>query len=147
MWITVYTDASWKPNQNIGGWGMWARSDFGLIKKKGRFPKWVKCSNTGEMTAVFLAVKEIAAIWTKHNIDGILVCTDSATAISYLKFDKDFKKENYNRKDWLFIREKLYQILDSHSIKIKFRHVKGHQSSSTKQGWLNNMVDGFSREI
>lgn len=145
MWVTIYTDASWFPEQNKGGWGFWAKSDKGRLTQHGELPKWVVCNNSAEMAAILIGIAEVLETWT-NDVDGILVCTDSLTAIHYLKYRPDGVDE-LNRNDWLEIRKRLHGLLDTQRVKIKMRHVKGHQKSKTTQAWLNNKVDEFTRKF
>lgn len=142
MWVTLYTDASWFPETCRGGWGFWAKSNLGRVTKHGKLPNWVKCNNAAEMAAILIGVETIFSTW--DNVEGILVCTDSTTAQSYLKY-RPAGVTDLKRKDWLGIRTKLYQALDEKGCKLKIRHVKGHQANTTKASWLNNKVDEFTR--
>lgn len=144
MWVTIYTDASWMPDKKEGGWGFWAKSNLGRITKHGKLPKWVTCNNTAEMAAIITGVEEVFKEWGSE-VSGILICTDSEVSMVYLKYRPN-GTDSLKRKDWLPIREGLYKLLDDHKCKMKIRHVKGHQSANTKQAWLNNKVDQFTRK-
>lgn len=146
MWVTIYTDASWFPETKEGGWGFWAKSDRGRITKHGKLPKWVKCSNSAEIAAILIGVVEIFETWRNEEIKGVLVCTDSQVAMHYLKYRPN-GVEGLKRNDWLKIRAILYELLDSQDCLIKIRHVKGHQKTNTRQAWLNNKVDEFTRKF
>lgn len=146
MWVTIYTDASWFPEAAEGGWGFWAKSNIGRITNHGKLPGWVKCSNSAEIAAILIGVIEVFEKWPEEDIAGILICTDSQVAMHYLRYRPDGVK-GLKRKDWLKIRDLLYELLDSQQCKIKIRHVKGHQKVRTKQAWLNNKVDEFTRKF
>lgn len=145
MWVTIYTDASWFPEAEEGGWGFWAKSDKGRITNHGKLPPWVSCSNAAEIAAILIAVVEVFEAWPDE-ITGILVCTDSQVAMHYLRYRPN-GTDSLKRDDWLEIRGLLYELLDSQEVKIKIRHVKGHQRSRTTQAWLNNKVDEFTRKF
>lgn len=143
MWVTLYTDASWEPEEGVGGWGIWARCEKGRLTDHGKCPKWVDCNNSAEIAAIVIGVFRVFEEW--DDVEGILVCTDSTTAMQYLKFRPNGTK-SLKRKKWLKVRRIVHDLLDLKDCKIKIRHVKGHQSSKTVQGWLNNKVDHFSRK-
>lgn len=145
MWVTIYTDASWFPETKEGGWGFWAKSSKGRITNHGKLPEWVNCSNSAEIAAILIGVIEVFEAWPDE-ITGVLVCTDSQVAMHYLRFRPN-GVDGLKRNDWLKIRELLYELLDSQDVKIKIRHVKGHQKSRTTQAWLNNKVDEFTRKF
>lgn len=145
MWVTIYTDASWFPELKEGGWGYWTKSNKGRITNHGKLPDWVTCSNSAEIAAILIGVIEAFETWP-NEITGILICTDSQVAMQYLKYRPDGIK-TLKRADWLEIRKLLYELLDSHGVLIKIRHVKGHQRARTTEAWLNNKVDEFTRKF
>jgi ribonuclease HI len=148
MWVTLYTDASWYPDEDepSGGWGFWAKSSEGRITLSGSCPGWVGCNNSAEIAAVVIGIQTIFETWN-NDIEGILVCTDSTVALEYLRFRPNGTK-TLKRKDWLKIRKHVHKLLDEKECKVKFRHVKGHQSKNrSTPAWLNNKVDEFSRKF
>lgn len=144
MWVTCYTDASWHPDNKVGGWAYALVSNRGRHSKSGRCPKWVKCSNTAEFSAIVAGIYRALREW--DDVEGVSIHTDSQIAITYLRFYPYGVPENLKRKDWLGLRRKLWEIIEEHAIKVKFTHVKGHQRNCTVKAYMNNKVDDMSRK-
>src|SRR5438309_4046837 len=88
MWVTAYTDASYRPisrerrraeraagiPSHPGGWAVWVRSDLGRIVRNGPCPDFVHDSNSAELYAVYMAVKLTIETWgdgrDSHGSDG-----------------------------------------------------------------------------
>lgn len=144
MWVTCYTDASWSPTTLKGGWAYSLVSDLGRLAKSGRCPAWVKCSNTAEFSAIVAGIYRALRAW--DDVEGVSIHTDSDAAIRYFRFYPTGVPGNLRRDDWLVLRGKLYEILESHECLVKFSHVKGHQRSwVSKRAYMNNNVDDMSR--
>lgn len=143
MWVTCYTDASWSPETCSGGWAYSLTSDQGRCAKSGPCPPWVTCNNTAEFAAIVAGIYRAVREW--EGVEGVSVRTDSAVAITYLRFYPGKVPITLHRVDWLVIRDKLHRILRKYSCKVKLTHVKGHQSSRTRPAYMNNKVDDLSR--
>lgn len=94
------------------------------------------------MSAILLGVEKTLKSWT--GVEGVLINTDSQTAISYLKFNTDASV--LKRQDWLSFRKGLYDLLDAHACKIRFKFVQGHQRPFDVRAYLNGQVDLLAKE-
>jgi ribonuclease HI len=135
MWVTCYTDASWRNNQ--GALAYWLRSSHGRIVEALACPPEVVCNHTAEFSAILAGVERALQAW--NDVEGIQVNTDSQTAIQYLQYYA--KLGGLKRTDWLAFRRRLYETLDRRSCKIQFKHVKGHQRPTHVRAYINNRVD------
>lgn len=138
MWVTCYTDASWKAGR--GALAYWLRSNHGRVVESLTCPPEAVCSNTAEFAAIIAGVERALREWT--DVDGIQINTDSQTAIQYLQFYAQL--DRLKRKEWLEFRQRLYRLLDSRNCKIQFKHVKGHQRPTHVRAYINNQVDDLA---
>jgi len=138
MWVTVYTDASWRIDR--GALAYWIKSNLGRIVEALPCPPEVVCNNTAEFAAILVGVQRTLAAW--NDVEGIQVNTDSQTAITYLKFGADLR--NLRRKDWLEYRAQLYEMLDRRNCKVQFKFVKGHQRPTHVRAYINDRVDALA---
>lgn len=60
MWVTLYTDASFRSQ---GGWGIWLRSELGRIVRSGECPKAVDDSAAAEMYAALKGIEICLENW------------------------------------------------------------------------------------
>jgi ribonuclease HI len=138
MWVTLYTDASY--NAEGGGWGIWAKSERGRIIESGRCPDTVTEAILAEMWAIVEGVQAIKQKWGE-GLTGIHVKTDCQGAVTALKY----RAKPCRRDDMRRIQERVRELL-APDTRIMVRWVKGHQENKSTQAWLNNRVDGLSRE-
>ena len=124
MWVTAYTDASYRPDTNTGSWAVWIRSVSGRVKESGICPKKVKDSFQAEYFSMLMGVKVALKSW--KNIEGILLVNDCQGAI------RSIWPWSPTQKTILWMREELDALRkDGHEIRTK--HVKGHQRKGTPQ--------------
>jgi ribonuclease HI len=135
MWVTCYTDASWRNDR--GALAYWLRSSHGRIVEALACPPEVVCNHTAEFSAILAGVARALQAW--NDVEGIQVNTDSQTAIQYLQYYA--KLGSLKRTDWLAFRKRLYETLDRRGCKIQFKHVKGHQRPTHVRAYINNRVD------
>lgn len=140
MWVTLYTDASWRSDR--GSLAYWIRSDKGRIVEALSCPSEVRCNNTAEFAAIVVGVQRTLSLW--DDVEGIQVNTDSQTAIAYLKFGVD--TQSLRRKDWLGYRTQLYEMLDQRNCKVQFKFVKGHQRPTQVRAYINDRVDSLASQ-
>lgn len=119
MWVTVYTDASWKHGK--AGWAVWCRSILGRIVATG----FLECVSNmeAETVAVRHAIKIVLTQWP--SVHGIQVNTDC------LEVEQ-------------IIQPELSQLLSGRHI--RFKHVKGHHNTGTTRSWINMRVDSLAKQ-
>jgi ribonuclease HI len=138
MWVTLYTDASFH-QEDGGSWACWLRSDLGRDISKGVCPPHVIDSNLAEMHAILEGITRARAIW--GNLVGILVKTDSQTAVDVLKY----RAPRPRRSDYAKIQKLVVEAL-APNIMIRVRWTPGHQRPNTTAAWINGRVDSLARE-
>jgi len=63
MWVTAYTDASFQPDVNRGGWAVWLRSERGRVIRSGQCPSTISDSMCAELYAIIMAIELTLAEW------------------------------------------------------------------------------------
>lgn len=139
MWTTLYTDASFYPDSKQGGWAIWARSELGRMIRSGSCPQYVVDSNDAELCAMYAGIYLVGKHWPQT--ERILICSDSTTALSLLKYRERSSREVPARLQGL-----VQGVCSQHGFKLVPRWVKGHSSANTIQAYLNNKCDEFARE-
>lgn len=140
---TVYTDAS--GNKKSWSWAFFARtcgryhSGSGTVGHRSRKNLKIAQSNSAEMYAIYMAVKEIINVWP--DVKGIFVNTDNKTCCFFFWPSRNNPGCVSSKKIYLMIQE----LLDGRWIRVKW--VKGHQKSKNIRAYLNNKVDGMARRV
>lgn len=130
-WATLYTDYS-----GLGGWAIWARSDYGRIVRNGSTD--IDDSSAGELFAILQGIIIIKSEW--REITGISVYTDSQVAVKIAKFNAPKPR----RDDLVDLQLQIRQALGECFIKCTW--VKGHQKQNTVKAYLNGQCDRLARE-
>jgi ribonuclease HI len=138
VWATLYCDASFSPNDG-GAWACWLRSDAGRDISKGICPPHIIDSNLAEMHAVLEGIVRARSIW--GNLAGILVKTDSQTAVNILKF----RAPKHRRRDYAALQTHVVSAL-APNVRIRMQWTPGHQHPDTTAAWINDRVDNLARD-
>ena len=138
MWVTLYTDASYHPEKKLGGWAIWLKSAQGRIVRYGRCPKEINGAMSAEIYAAYVGIHMALRDWT--DVEGILVNSDNQAVCRGLwEWSKPTADPIFNR-----IQLKIQQR--TKDIKIRTKHVKGHQYfQKDVRAYLNNRCDRLSR--
>lgn len=139
MWITIYCDASFRGEET--GWGCWIKSPTCRIVKSGT-STGPSCSASAEMLAALESIK-LALLNHEEKIEGILLNSDCLCVVENLNF-KNHQKTTKNTKIMEY-KTQILQLIQSRNIKIRTKHVKGHQKDKSIRTYLNNQVDKISR--
>lgn len=139
MWITIYTDASYKKGK--ASYAYWIKSNHGRIKRSGVIKGGAKDITYAEMYAIYKAVKHAAKSWTE--IEGVLLnCDNVAAGRSLWPWSKPFKHPELRT-----LQQKIVTFLSDRDYKIKFKHIKAHAGSKTNvRVWLNEWCDTNAKQ-
>lgn len=121
MRVTIISDASYCPNNRVGGYGFWAVSGRGSHAGEGMFKGSVPSAQNAEMMAIVNALHCSIGTGVAIAGDQVLVQTDCLNAITYFE-----RKSRRISADALVIVNALDALKAKHSLDIEFRHVKGH---------------------
>lgn len=138
MLVTINTDASWHPKENVAGFAFWAVCNDWKIQKCGGIRDQVFDSSEAEAKAILNAVF-VVLHQGKKNISRIIINTDSQAAINLFTFPKAKMNSSQFLIKHKHIRSK-FNVL-TNNIKIEFRHVKGHSGTDTARQWVNDWCD------
>lgn len=141
MRVTIISDASHCPVLNVGSYGFWAVSQRGSHGGggvlKGKLTDSLEC----EAKAIVNAMHCALYLGIAENGDEVLVQTDCLNAIQYL--DRQLKK--LRRKDVIQVVKSFEALKAEHSLKVEFRHVKGHSRVMDQRSKAQRMSDRRSR--
>jgi ribonuclease HI len=146
MWVTAYSDASFKHGK--GSWGIWLRSEQGRLVKAGTCPEWVDTNTTAEMCAGYVALFLAHRTWPK--MTHLCLNSDCQATVGYLatKCTQEPSRESMRR-----IQKLVRDFCAGHGrIYIRTKHVKGHMRGDDVRTYLNHQVDriagdGKSRRV
>ena len=141
MWVTAYCDASWSRRQR-GAWAVWLRSNAGRFVRHGLCPAYVTDSTAAELAAVFAAIHMSVSAWGDR-VTGVLVCSDCQSALELADVGRPLARNKALRR----LQERIRALVESTSIALRSRWVKGHQPSSAgTAAFLNNWCDRSARQ-
>jgi ribonuclease HI len=142
--VTIYSDASFCPNQKIMGWAFYSRCSSGKMKKYGLLNEKTNCSTTAEMEAILIAVKRTIRRWP--HLKGVFVNCDSLTSCELLWPSNLKETDHYNLPRAQKIKDEIISLLESKGMWLRVKHVKGHQVSDNVRSYLNNFCDKKAKE-
>lgn len=139
MWVTLYTDASVSPK--LSTWAIWARSEKGRIVEGGACPEHVTDSNVAELYAVQIGIETIVQQWSP--VTGIQINSDSLTVCNALYP----WSTTHNNLHIRAVQDKIREFLASKTIRVRLKHVKGHQRPDGVREYLNVRCDQIANQV
>ena len=138
VWLTGYSDASYSPKGNLGGWGVWVRDSSRRIHRAGPCPDWIVGSQDAELCGVWAAV-HTALTHLDHETANILVVkTDCQNVAKYFGWGSgNFPKDPNSFR----LVCQAFAMTHERGIRLVVTWVKGHQGTGTTKGYLNEQVD------
>lgn len=131
LWVTVYTDASFRLDTKWAAWAAWLRCSEGRCKKSFICPPEVTSAFQAEYYSILMG---ITLAVEKFKPQGILVCNDCDQAI---KATWPWNKAQDQVAEW---RKQIDEIREG-GIQIRTKFVKAHAGGGTIQSWLNEWCD------
>ena len=140
--IELFTDGSCSGNPGPGGWGVVVVDENKITKFSGR--ELSTTNNRMELQAAIEGIKK-----SSKNVE-ITLYTDSL----YLKNGITSWISNWKKKNWITSSKKPVKNKDqwieldklNSTYKIKWRWIKSHQESNSKESEFNNLADALARE-
>jgi ribonuclease HI len=139
MWVTAYTDASFRDGR--GSWAVWLRSGEGRIVQKGQCPPETDTSTGAELYAVWMAVKLATESWPQTA--GVFINADCQAVLKALwPWSKELSRQSLST-----LQKQIIDFTVQKNVKIRTKHVKGHQLSSNVRAYLNNRADALAKSV
>lgn len=141
MRVTIIADASFCPDTNVAGYGFWIASERGKQGGGGE----MKCRVDGNIAAEMQAV--VNALYIAHRLqlvqaaDEVLIQTDCMAAIDAF----EGKRRNLPAQEWEAVKV-LRRLRSDHSLRVVFRHVKGHTGKKEARFVTNHLCDKRAKE-
>jgi ribonuclease HI len=133
--VTINTDASYSHLNKTGGYGIWIKSNYFIIKNSGKFKGEITDANEAEIKAVINAFEILSR--NECKFDTVYVNCDNQVVRSIIrnkKVAKRFKVEG----------AMLLKYIQSYK-KVIAKDIKGHSSGKTPRDFVNNWCDNASR--
>lgn len=140
MHVTILADASHCPDTKAGGYGYWIASARGKKGGSGVLNGAITSSTLAEIMAIANAIYCAIKINLVQGNDVILVQTDCESAIFALTLKRKGSAEEKKVVEYI---QKMVKLL---SLKIEYKHVKGHTNSSEARFAANNACDRAARK-
>lgn len=140
VWVTCYTDASFRPKYGAG-WAVWLRSDAGRIVRSGPCPSYVSNASHAEMAAIFAGVYLAIRIWGSR-VRGIQIRSDSLEALGWADPESAISKQAPAAR----LQQRLREVLREHGVTVERRWVKGHRGCVDVAAYLNTQCDKLSKK-
>ncbi len=135
---TLYCDASWCPTFEVGGWGIYCRSDNGRFSSSGAIPDYCNDNNTAELAAIFAGLYKICKKWPLTAL--VYVRSDSTNALNFI-VAKDFCE----RSDVARLQDRIWKLKKDRNLILQMGWVKGHDHEKSVKSWCNMTVDRLAR--
>lgn len=135
LWVTVYTDASFKAETKRAAGAIWLKSSKGRYKEAFLCPPEVYNSFQAEYYSIFMGIRRAKE---KFEPEGVLVANDCVQAVRAVW---PWNTPSNQVKIW---REQIDEYR-SGGLEIRTKIVKGHQGGRTIQSWLNEWCDQASK--
>lgn len=143
MIVTINTDASWSPRFKSASYAFWIVSNSGKIAKSGIQKFSASNPDIAELRCIVNAMYSLSKSgW--EGITQVIINTDSLNSCHVLRKDSmATRKYRLNDSEYKGLRKKFFKIFDSfsNSAWVEFRHVKAHESTTTKRQWVNDWCD------
>lgn len=143
MNVTIIADASFCPEEHVGGYGYWIASHRGKLGGGGKIANGghVVTSTSAEMMAIANAMWHAVDNNLVQRADSVLIQTDCMAAI------QAFQMTRLHLVDQERAVVKYVQGLQQHlGLEIRYRHVKGHTSIDDARSITNRMCDKRAKE-
>lgn len=131
-YLTINTDASFFPNEKVGGYAFYIVCDFFKIKKSGVLKNPIN-SGEAERQSIANALYTLVYGCEKFEVDSIILNTDFKAII----------KEVKNPRDTVVLITNLIEKLKKKTKATNFeiRHVKAHSGISDARSFVNEWCD------
>lgn len=135
MLVTIYTDASYSPEEGKSAGAAWIRSDKGVLKL---LDNYIASSSThAEIIIAHRAIVKAHKEWS--NVSVVLVNTDS---LNMCHMTWPFHRARPKSKDIKKEVTAMTNFCRKRNIKMRFKHIKAHQKEDSGVGaFLNNWCD------
>lgn len=137
MLVTLYCDASWLPEHNVGGWAVWLRSEQGRVIRSGTTPDYCTMAFEAELAAVFAGIHLARRHW--NDTSKVIVCSDCEQAL-WLMTGRLSPSRYASSRLMSRIRK------ESKEIRLVPKWVKGHRVTGGTDAYLNRRVDQMARK-
>lgn len=138
--ITINTDASFHPEQKVGGYAFYIVCDLFKIQKGGAFKVNPKNPSDAELMCIANAIATLLAQKELPTANLIVINSDSLWAFEKISL----KSKNATGKIVAQLLKKLRQRMAFRGAvlpKFEFRHVKAHSGKNDARSWVNEWCD------
>lgn len=147
MRITLFSDAGLCPRTRVSSWGVWMRSERGIVRYGGIFKKPISPPNhspdviLAEVAAAINGVVVGISSGLIQKGDHVLIQTDNAQVGNVLTGWKPKGMASDRRAYYQQTSDTFAALLERHGFTHEWRHVKGHKGNSTPRNAVNTYAD------
>jgi len=136
-YLTINTDASFFPNEKVGGYAFYIVCDFFKIKKSGILKNPINSGNA-ERQAIANSLYLLLNSNNNFEVENIILNTDFKPIIKEIKNPRDVV---------LIIFKLIEQIKEKFNVKkFEFRHVKAHSYVKDSRSFVNEWCDAEAKK-
>ena len=129
MLVTITTDASFCPDNKVGGFAFWITSNINRVQVSGGFKDTIENSADAEFMCILNSLVTLIRL-NYPIITKVIVNTDCEAVIKQVKQNKTSKLVAYYK-----------ALIKKNKLTIEFRHVKAHTSKNDKRSYVNRWCD------
>lgn len=144
QFATMITDASHCPNTKAGGWASWTTRNGVRYKYCGALKGLYDSSNEAEFAAICNGLFMLLQNKVVRSGDTLLIQSDNTTALNWTGAERSGQMPVYEgmtakARD---LRMRFRELVNDNNLRIRARHVKGHQSNQKgARYYVNNWCD------
>lgn len=140
MIVSLFTDASFCPDTQVGGWGCWMKSDRHQLTTGSPFRNLVTGSNAAEMKALANGLRAALQFGVAEKGDLVIAQVDNMHVVRVMS-GLSCKMKG----DELEAKKKIAQLVCDNALILEVRHVKGHATSRGGRNRANGVADRIAR--
>ena len=136
MFVSVLSDASRDPHTGVCGWGGYARSDRGRMMVGGGFVRRLDGIDAAEAAAIVNTMTMALRRGVLAMGDTAFIQMDSVNAMRSLQGERRRTSDDEQR-----AVEAYRELVLSHRLTVRFRHVKAHTGRREPRYFANHFCD------
>lgn len=140
MIVSLFTDASFCPDTQVGGWGCWIKSDRRQFTTGSPFRNLVTGANAAEMRALANGLRAALQFGIAEKGDKIIAQVDNMHVVGLMS-GRNYKMKGDERE----AKEKIERLVRDNDLTLEVRHVKGHATSRGGRNRANGVADRIAR--
>jgi ribonuclease HI len=140
MRVTIIADASQCSETKVGGYGFWIVSRRGKYAGSGVFKGSVAGASEAEMMSMVNALHMSIALGIAQKGDDVLIQSDCMSAMALMQ-----GRTRRVLPQYVSALERFRKLKADYSLKVEFRHVRGHTDTGDRRSAAQRLADQRAR--